>query len=151
VQAERQSQTAFGVAFARAVEHTEPEGRRILDDPYAVEFVRDAAGWAFATRAAFAFARHAIGAVMAGMIEFVAIRGRYSDDVVKAEARAGAEQYVILGAGFDTAALRLRAAQARLAHAVLRRELDSGVNGVVFDRQAVVPLEAFHRVAHDEP
>ena len=49
------------------------------------------------------------------------------------------------------AALRLRAAQARLAHAVLRRELDRGVDGVVVDRQAVVPLEAFHRVAHDEP
>jgi methyltransferase (TIGR00027 family) len=110
VQAERQSQTAFGVAFARAVEASEPEGVRILEDPYAIEFVRDAAGGPFASRPMFAFARYVIGVVMPGMIEFVAIRGRYSDEVVTREARAGAEQYVILGAGFDTAALRLRAA-----------------------------------------
>lgn len=55
VQAERQSQTAFGVALARAVEHAEPEGRRILEDPYAVEFVRDAAGRVLATRLGLAF------------------------------------------------------------------------------------------------
>jgi methyltransferase (TIGR00027 family) len=48
--------------------------------------------------------------MLPGMIEFVAVRGRVSDELVEREAREGAAQYVVLGAGFDTAALRLRAA-----------------------------------------
>ena len=36
---ERPSLTAEGVCLARALEHLKPEGRRVVDDPYAELFL----------------------------------------------------------------------------------------------------------------
>jgi methyltransferase (TIGR00027 family) len=108
MQTGQQSKTAIGVALSRAIEHLRPSSDRILEDPYALEFVRDQMGRLAASRLGLMASNAAIAAMLPGMTEFVAIRGRFSDDLVEAEARAGARQYVVLGAGFDTAALRLR-------------------------------------------
>jgi methyltransferase (TIGR00027 family) len=104
---ERQSVTAEGVAVARALEQLRPPRERILDDPYAADFTAGLLGAAAHNPVLGRIAASVIDAAMPGMLAFVNVRGRYSDDLVAACAREGARQFLVLGAGFDTAALRL--------------------------------------------
>jgi len=99
--------TASGVAVARALEQLRPPRERILDDPFAADFSMGLLGAAAHNRILGRIAAFAIDAAMPGMLAFVNARGRYSDELVAECARHGAGQFLILGAGFDTAALRL--------------------------------------------
>ena len=101
------SLTAEGMALLRALEQVRPPAQRIITDPYAAAFLRFP-GLRFLARTQWLarlllrlFDRRAPGAV-----EFLTIRPRLVDEFATALAAQGLEQIVILGAGFDTMALR---------------------------------------------
>jgi methyltransferase (TIGR00027 family) len=95
------SETAFNVARARAEESQQPD--RLFEDPLAAAFVaaRGAPPIAAATPAA--------GVDVRPMLHpYVAIRTRFFDDALLEATAAGIRQVVILGAGLDARAFRLR-------------------------------------------
>lgn len=87
------SLTARWTAAARALESARPD--RIFSDPYA---------HAAAGEDGPALLRRYQGA---GIVPFVAIRTRYTDDAILAKVRGGIRQVVLVGAGMDARALRL--------------------------------------------
>ena len=100
------SQTAAQVALARAVEFKLPVHRRICHDPYAQFFVapdrqRVCANWLW--RKLYRFRSEMF---VPGVVGAVVARTRYMDDYLSACVADGIEQLVILGAGYDTRALR---------------------------------------------
>ena len=96
--------TARGVALVRAMEMARPDTERISSDPYARAFVNPLSLAGTRLLAAAGVLR-AIG--VEPMINFAIVRERYVHDLIVAEAKAGLEQVVILGAGFDTRAYRI--------------------------------------------
>ena len=107
---ESPSLTAEAVCFLRAAEQRRPKGRRILDDPYARWFL----GPLFAPLlAALELAGPLATAVedrFAGLSTWVPLRHRFIDDGLAAAIDEGAAQVAILGAGYDTRALRFAGA-----------------------------------------
>jgi methyltransferase (TIGR00027 family) len=101
------SRTAQGVAAARAVEQARPARERILDDPYAADFSEGLLGVATRNKLLARLTERLFEIVLPGMVGFVNVRGRYSDELVARSVRDGARQFLLLGAGFDTASLRL--------------------------------------------
>ncbi len=91
--------TARAIARCRAAEAERPPDDRLFEDPLARLFAGD--GDAGAEDVVAAFARVPFFA------EQVRLRTRYLDDLVRAEIARGARDLVVLGAGFDTRALRL--------------------------------------------
>jgi methyltransferase (TIGR00027 family) len=103
------SRTAEAVALARALERTLPPGQRILDDPYAAAFLQNpylrfVAGSRLSSRMLSGF----LDFWATGGQEFVAIRARLADDQAKEMAGLRLEQLILLGAGFDSMALRIQ-------------------------------------------
>lgn len=96
------SLTAAGIAIARGVESEKPEDERICYDPYARRFVP---GWLYATLAFFIRSGYA-GRRGPGVGEFLLARERYIDDVLEDFIKKGIQQLVILGAGYDSRALK---------------------------------------------
>jgi len=96
--------TARGVALLRAVETTRPESERLCSDPYARSFVNPITYFAAAP-----FVRGGLPdrLFLAGMMTFALVREQYVHDLISREVRAGLDQIVILGAGFDTRAYRI--------------------------------------------
>lgn len=101
------SLTAEGMALLRAIEQARSPHERIINDPYAAAFLRFP-GLRFAAQTPSLarlllrlFNRRAPGAV-----EFLTLRPRLVDELATNLAAQGLEQIVILGAGFDTMALR---------------------------------------------
>jgi methyltransferase (TIGR00027 family) len=90
--------TAAAVARLRAEEAERPAGERLFDDPYAALF----AGGAGADEVAERFLQ------VPYIRESIRLRTRFIDDVVRQSLAGGVRQIVILGAGFDCRALRLR-------------------------------------------
>lgn len=103
------SRTAEAVALARAIEQAVPASQRILDDPYAAAFLRHPY---FRLVAAIPLRSWLLSRFLdfwaAGGQEFVAIRARVADDLATEMAAQGLEQLVLLGAGFDSMALRIK-------------------------------------------
>ena len=94
------STTAQGIAFARALESSKPDGERICCDPLARRLV----GPAF-----YLFCKLFAGYVERkgpGVLGFLVARCRYIDDYLQACLEDGLEQLVILGAGLDSRAYR---------------------------------------------
>jgi methyltransferase (TIGR00027 family) len=89
--------------LARASETTRAEDERIIDDPYARRFLRPAGR---AALTAWTAARTASGFIDRTGAAFVACRHRFIDDHLLAALEAGAEQVVLLGAGYDARAYR---------------------------------------------
>jgi len=104
MQKNQPSRTAEATAFQRATERQRPARQRIVDDPWAEHFLRPG------LRAALAAYRRSV--VMKGVDDlfgltpFVVTRHRYIDDRLDAALRAGVEQVVVLGAGYDSRAFR---------------------------------------------
>ncbi|MCB0862866.1 MAG: class I SAM-dependent methyltransferase [Solirubrobacterales bacterium] len=145
------SKTAEYVATFRAVESARPPGERLFSDPYAACFLEGRL--ALGAR----LARNPLGQRLVcryidrnwpGSRPSAVIRTRLIDDSVTAAIEGGAEQLAILGAGYDTRALRLAAArgipvfeldqpptQERKKRKLIERdgELPSNVNYVPFD------------------
>jgi methyltransferase (TIGR00027 family) len=106
------SRTATVVALWRATESARAATTRLFEDPFAPAFL----GWRF--QWAFYLSRlPVIGAGVpwslidghwSGARGTVVVRTRYIDDLLGAALRRGVDQVVILGAGFDCRAYRIR-------------------------------------------
>jgi methyltransferase (TIGR00027 family) len=116
------SRTAELVTLYRAIESSRTPATRLFDDPFAPLFL----GWRF--RTALHLSRlPVIGAAMpwslvdwhwSGPRGTVAVRTRYIDDCLGDALHHGVQQVVILGAGFDCRAYRIREiAQSRVFEA----------------------------------
>jgi methyltransferase (TIGR00027 family) len=102
------SVTAQGIAFARALESSKPEGERICTDPLARQLISPAFYWLCKL-----FAGHA-ERKGPGVLGFLVARCRYIDDYLEACLQAGIEQLVILGAGLDSRACRIEGLKGRI-------------------------------------
>jgi methyltransferase (TIGR00027 family) len=105
------SRTAELVALYRAIESSRSAATRLFIDPLAPAFLGSRFRWALR-----AYRIPAIGAAVpwsiidghwSGPRGTVAVRTRYIDDVLGDALRRGADQVVILGAGFDCRAYRI--------------------------------------------
>ena len=112
MQSGRASRTAEHMAFFRALESSAPAASRRCDDPFARAFLSPPLALvATAARIPGVFAllvryvdRRWPGARTSGVA-----RTRLLDEIVREGVASGAQQLVILGAGFDSRALRLSA------------------------------------------
>ena len=96
--------TAQGVAKQRLIETIADADKRVINDPYAAPFVIGA-GFIKVTGHKF---MAWLGQKMApGLHEHLIARTRFVDDLIRSSAADGVEQYVILGAGYDSRAHRL--------------------------------------------
>jgi len=100
----RQVSTARGVALVRAIEMTRPPGTRVSSDPYAHRFVNPLSVQGMRLVGALGINRLT---GIEGLMNFALARERYIEELMVRELRAGIEQIVVLGAGFDTRAYRL--------------------------------------------
>jgi methyltransferase (TIGR00027 family) len=104
------SKTAQYMALFRALETARSKGQRLFDDPWAIHFlnknlklVSRLAAWPWFAEFVYSFIQRKIpGALASGLA-----RTRYIDDLLKKVVQGGITQVIILGAGFDTRALRL--------------------------------------------
>ena len=103
------SRTAEGMAMLRALEQRQPRSKRIIEDHYAAAFLQNPL---YRWLAVAPLSGHAVSFLLKfwapGGQEFLSIRPRLVDELVTAAATQGLEQVVILGAGFDTMAWRIR-------------------------------------------
>ena len=103
------SLTAEGMALLRALEQSRPPDQRIIHDPYAAAFLRFPGFRLLANNPTLARLMLRLCEKRApGAVEFLTIRPRLVDELAADLAAQGLEQIVILGAGFDTMAMRLR-------------------------------------------
>ena len=100
----RKDGTAQGVAKQRLIETLAKPEERIINDPYADRFVL---GASFIKFMGHKFNVWLGQKVVPGFHEHLISRTRFIDDLIKESAANGIEQYVILGAGYDSRAHRL--------------------------------------------
>ena len=101
----RKDGTAQGVAKQRLIESLAKPDRQIIYDPYAKNFVLGAN--------IIKLMGHRLSVwlgskIIPGMHEHLISRTRYIDDLIEKSTFANIEQYVILGAGYDSRAHRLK-------------------------------------------
>jgi len=101
--------TAENNAVLRSHETMRPKGERVCSDPYAVYFLPDRI--LSATHRNREIDQHISDweSYFPGVCNAIIARTRFIDDCLEAAIRAGIKQLVILGAGFDTRALRFEA------------------------------------------
>jgi methyltransferase (TIGR00027 family) len=115
MKAHRSSKTAEAAAAARAVA-TLADSPKLFDDPYAIKLT--SAGWRLIVRnppLRWLIFKQFYDRMMPGAIGFFSYRLRYAEDRLRALIEQGVTQYVILGAGFDSFALRDRALLDRIS------------------------------------
>lgn len=95
------SRTALATAYLRAAHQLLDAPPRVLDDPVAVPLLGPAAVQRIRETAAH-YQRPEVWALRAHVV----LRSRFAEDRLAAAVRRGVTQYVLLGAGFDTFALR---------------------------------------------
>jgi methyltransferase (TIGR00027 family) len=110
MKANKASRTAQYMALFRALETTRPENSRLFKDPYAVSFLNSK--HKLVTKlSAFSPARtiieNIIHSKIPGAYSSGLARTKYIDDLLQQSVHNGIQQVIILGAGFDTRALRL--------------------------------------------
>ncbi|MAD06036.1 MAG: SAM-dependent methyltransferase [Gammaproteobacteria bacterium] len=96
--------TAQGVAKQRLIETLAKSDKRIINDPYADRFV---IGAGFIKLMGHKFSVWLGKKLVPGLHEHLIARTRFIDDLIEKTGTTGAEQYVILGAGYDLRAHRL--------------------------------------------
>lgn len=99
---------AESIALHRALESEKPEAERICYDPYAVRFVD------LERLRAFEEALPRYERFIPGLGNSVIARVRYFDDFVAESLDNGLEQLIILGAGYDTRAYRIKGLKERV-------------------------------------
>jgi len=104
MQKNQPSRTAEATAFQRATERQRPVRKRIVDDPWAEQFLRPSLRAALVAYRSSGVLKSADD--LLGLTPFVVTRHRYIDDRLDAALRAGVEQVVVLGAGYDSRAFR---------------------------------------------
>ena len=100
----RKDGTAQGVAKQRLIETMAKPEERIINDPYADRFVL---GASFIKLMGHKRNVWLAQKLVPGFHEHLISRTRFIDDLIKKSAASGVEQYVILGAGYDSRAHRL--------------------------------------------
>ena len=100
----RKDGTAQGVAKQRLIETIAKPEERIVNDPYADRFVL---GASFIKLMGHKLNVWLAEKLVPGFHEHLISRTRFIDDLIKKSAASGVEQYVILGAGYDSRAHRL--------------------------------------------
>jgi len=98
------SRSAEGVAGVRAAEMLKPETDRIVSDPFAQALVPRGLTFSLSL---WIIKSGLYERLAPGAIAFIVGRERYIDDFLKACLDEGFDQIVILGAGFDTRAIRI--------------------------------------------
>ena len=100
----RKDGTAQGVAKQRLIETIAKPDERVINDPYADRFVF---GASFIKLMGHKFNIWLGEKIAPGFHEHLISRTRFIDDLIEKSAASGIEQYVILGAGYDSRAHRL--------------------------------------------
>jgi len=100
----RKDGTAQGVAKQRLIETLAKSDKRIINDPYAERFV---IGAGLIKLMGHKLSVWLTQKFVPGLHEHLISRTRFIDEQVKKSVALGAEQYVILGAGYDMRAYRL--------------------------------------------
>lgn len=100
----RKDGTAQGVAKQRLIESLAKPDKRVIYDPYAKNFV---AGSGLIELMGHRFSVWITQKFAPGFHEHLISRTKFIDDLIEKCAKEGAEQYVILGAGYDLRAHRL--------------------------------------------
>lgn len=96
--------TAQGVAKQRLIESLAERDKRVIYDPYANKFIK---GAGIVKLMGHKFSVWVGKKIAPGFHEHLISRTRFIDDLIEKSAADGVEQYVILGAGYDTRAHRL--------------------------------------------
>jgi O-methyltransferase involved in polyketide biosynthesis len=103
------SRTAQAVAFARAIEGLQPRESRLFEDPYATRFLDRDGLWMLRLLRGTTSRRvvlYCIEQIGPGLLPYAVARTTFIDEALQAALRRGTSQVVILGAGYDTRALR---------------------------------------------
>src|SRR4051794_32977531 len=101
------SATAEINAQMRAADATLRPARRLVNDPYAVHFVRNPRYRALRLTPGVAlFGLRAFDRLFGGMLAEILLRGRYFEQTLVTAIDGGARQVVLVGAGYDTTAQR---------------------------------------------
>jgi len=101
MQDQRASRTALATAYLRAAHQILDPGPRVLDDPIALRILGPEA-----EERIRGSADKFMSAETRAVRSHVVLRSRYAEDRLAASAARGISQYVLVGAGFDTFALR---------------------------------------------
>ncbi|MCW3465508.1 class I SAM-dependent methyltransferase [Chitinophaga nivalis] len=104
------SRTAQYMALFRAMETTRPQNKRLFTDRFAYSFLDNglkAGIWLCRIPGLRAVAESIIRKRIPGAMSSGIARTRYIDDLLQQSIQQGVQQVMILGAGFDTRALRL--------------------------------------------
>ena len=137
----RASLTAEYMALFRALESSQPAGSRLFTDPFAHQFLHQWRKW-FAMAAHFGAGRRMVeqlldrnapGARAAGIA-----RTKWIDEEVKA-ALQHATQLVLLGAGFDSRAMRLACAQRAITFELDQPETSSAKQAALMKAAGALP------------
>lgn len=107
---DKASRTAQYMALFRALETARPQGTRLFNDPYAISFL-DKRLKRTTQLSKIPFIRTLVHKIIyrkiPGALSSGLARTKYIDDLLLYAVNNGAEQVMILGAGFDTRGLRL--------------------------------------------
>src|SRR5581483_4625164 len=109
MKANKASQTAQIMALYRALETTLPEDKRLFIDPFASSFLQGKLKLAvhlYPFSLGRRYVQHTMRKKIPGAMSSGVARTRYIDDLLQQTIQQGVQQVVILGAGFDTRALR---------------------------------------------
>ena len=101
----RKDGTAQGVAKQRMIESLAKPDKRVIYDPYAEMFV---IGAGIIKLMGHKFSVWLGDKIVPGMHEHLISRTRFIDDLIELSTSIDIEQYVILGAGYDSRAHRLK-------------------------------------------
>lgn len=102
MKASKSSKTAAQMALSRAIESRRPEAERICFDPWAERFLDPAYRMLLVGRPLRAGVVKLIDALFPGHHGYVLVRTRYIDELLGQALTEGAQQVVLLGAGFDS-------------------------------------------------
>jgi methyltransferase (TIGR00027 family) len=134
----RPSATAEITCAQRAAETRMPAGRRLIEDRYAKYFLRSTA---FKIRCATAITARLTLRVFdrryPGFMAIVLLRNRWYEELLARVVREGVTQVVLLGAGYDTTALRLDLGRATLFEVDARPTQDAKREAIVRHRLRV--------------
>jgi len=111
----RASRTAANVAGFRVLESFKPANERVLNDPYAIQFLSGI--YTILAKTRFLISSRLLVKIMdwyvssfiPGGINFDVVKARYIEDYLNQCIEDGIEQLVLLGAGYDSRAFRFNA------------------------------------------
>ena len=97
--------TAQVIALHRLIETLDKENKRVISDSYANNFVF---GGSLFKLIGYKLNTFILKSIVPGLHEHLIARTKYLDDIVKKNVKNGFKQYVILAAGYDSRANRLK-------------------------------------------